>query len=62
MDAQNLLIHDFFDKAVVNDFARDYLFRVTALKFDGLNGADLALNELLYVLYSLHETTAEISG
>jgi hypothetical protein len=48
MDAQNLLIHDFFDKAVVNDFARDYLFRVTALKFDGLNGADLALNELLY--------------
>jgi hypothetical protein len=48
MDAQNLLIHNFFEKAVENDFARDYLFRVTALKFNGLNGADLTLNELLY--------------
>jgi hypothetical protein len=51
MDAQDLLIHNFFDNAVVNDFARDYLFRVTALKFSGTagnDGADLALNDLLY--------------
>jgi len=34
MDAPNLLIHNFFDNAIVNDFARDYLFRVTEIKFD----------------------------
>jgi hypothetical protein len=53
MDAQGLLIHNFFDRAVEDEFARDYLFRVTEITFDGgAVGNNLPLrvgpNDLIY--------------
>jgi hypothetical protein len=44
MEAQGLLIHNFFDRAIENEFARDYLFRVTEITFDGASrGSELPL-------------------
>lgn len=48
MDAPNLLIHNFFDNAVKNDFARDFLFRVTEIKFDGTLAPQITTKDLVY--------------
>jgi hypothetical protein len=51
IDVKNQTIHNFFETAVVQDFSRDYLFRVTEINFDGFPGEGLNLNDrdLLYV-------------
>ena len=46
MDVQNQTINTFFNNAVVNDFARDFLFRVESVNFD--NGVVLTPTDLLY--------------
>lgn len=37
MDVPDLTINSFFNSAVINDFSRDYLFRVESIAFDGGN-------------------------
>lgn len=46
MDVPNQTINTFFNNAVVNDFARDFLFRVESVDFD--NGVSLSPTDLLY--------------
>lgn len=46
MDVPNQTINSFFTRAVVNDFARDFLFRVESIVFD--QGAVLRPEDLLY--------------
>lgn len=46
MDVPNQTINSFFNTAVVNDFARDFLFRVESVVFD--QGVNLTPDNLLY--------------
>jgi hypothetical protein len=44
------IINNFYDSAIVDDFSRDYLFRVESIVIDGLRGPALILSpdDLLY--------------
>lgn len=48
MEIPNQTINSFFQNAVVQDFTRDYLFRVESIVFDGPNGLVLSPSDLLY--------------
>jgi len=44
------VINRFYDNAIIDDFSRDYLFRVESMTIDGLRGPALVLNpnDMLY--------------
>jgi hypothetical protein len=44
----NQTINQFFNRAIISDFSRDYLLRVVSINFDGPGGAILNENDLLY--------------